>query len=81
MKRQNNATITDGKIERLVGPQTHICWTPLTTSKNTPLVVLVRADDLQELENRVRSLEQVLKHTAKEADELWHQVHPESMGR
>lgn len=42
-----------GKIERLAGPRTHVCWTPdATPPEDREVVSLVREDDLVELEKR-----------------------------
>lgn len=62
-------------IDRLVGPQTHICWTPDAKPKEKQeLVVLVRAKDLDRLEAQVRRLHD-------ENNEMWHTLNPEQMGR
>lgn len=62
-------------IQRLVGPQTHICWTPDGKPKERQeLVVLVRAADLERIERRIARLEE-------ENNEMWHTLNPEGMGR
>jgi hypothetical protein len=49
-------------IERLSGPQTHICWTPDAKLENErELVSLVREKDLAELEQVIPKVGQLIR--------------------